>query len=401
MKKSIILIGLILASMGLYSQNRTGTVQRADISRYETFIYTSDRVDVLIRNEYKKLEGERGYLSGLLNASLNAGKEMAGGYVASFIDMGVNVVASLITQSANNKIKWEETVKAENAYQEILTTVEPINNFYSTPSFDGPMDPAGMNFNGIGCLRTIEGDTVFYLSCHIDPSKINRIVNHSKFELLLDTLIIDPYHCNLPNSNFDTEFSFDRRQDLQITVEIRLISSWINELTQLQKNQELGAFAISVPVNQNELDNSGKLRYVRTSNSPVKYGVSGESFIVPRSYMGFRDEENNYKNSWGTGDYKIELSLKETCNITGSYRKDWKSDWKRRQDAENDENFMQRSWKMISSQRWDAISKQWVITTLKAPADMITDDLLNELELPSPAAAKNAGDGASTGGKKK
>jgi hypothetical protein len=252
------------------------------------------------------------------------------------------------------------------------------------------MDPAGMNFNGIGCLRTIEGDTVFYLSCHIDPLKINRIVNHSKFELSLDTLIIDPYHCNLPNSNFDTEFSFDRRQNLQITIEIRLVSSWINELTQLQKNQELGAFVISVPVNQNELDDNGKLRYVRTGNSPAKYGVSGESFIVPRSYMGFRDEENNYKNSWGTGDYKIELSLKETCNITGAYRKDWKSDWKRRQDAENDENFMQRSWKMISSQRWDAISKQWVITTLKAPADMITDDLLNELDLTS-----------STGGKRK
>jgi hypothetical protein len=97
---------------------------------------------------------------------------------------------------------------------------------------------------------------------------------------------------------------------------------WINELTQLQKNQEQGAFVISVPVNQNELGNSGKLQYVRTDNSPTKYGVSGESFIVPRSYMGFRDEENNYKNSWGAGDYKIELSLKETCNITGTYRKE-------------------------------------------------------------------------------
>lgn len=388
--------------LGLHSQNRP----KGKVSRYEIFVYTSEKIDVLIQSEYKKQSGDtRGYLGDLGKAFLNAGKGVAGGYVSSFIDIGVNTVASLITKSANDKIKWEEVVKAENLYQETLTTVDPINNFYSYPSFDGPMDPAGMNFSGIGCLRTIDGDTVFYVSCRIDQSKINRIINHSKFELSLDTLIIDPYHCNLPNSNFDVEFSFERRQNLQITIEMRLISSWINELTQLQKNQELGLFVISVPVNQSDLDGKGKLRYVKTADKPPKYKIAGESFIVPRSYMGFRDEENNYKNSWGTGDYKIELSMKESCNITNAYRKEWKNDWKRRQDAENDENFVQRSWKMISSQRWDNIGKQWVITTLKAPADMVTTDLLDELDL-SPTASGNSaakstsggGGGTSTGG---
>jgi hypothetical protein len=403
MKKSyVIIIVMMFVSAGVHSQNR----KAGKVSRYETVIYTSDKIDVLIQNEYKKQGGNtRGYLSDLGKAFLDAGKGVAGGYVSSFIDVGVGAVASLLTRSANDKIKWEEVVKAENMSQETISTVEPINNFYSYPSFDGPMDPAGMNFDGIGCLRTVEGDTVFYVSCRIDHSKINRIINHSKFELSLDTLIVDPYHCNLPNSNYDTEFSFERRQNLQITIEIRIVSSWINELTQLQKNQELGSFVINVPVNQNDLNDKGKLRYVRNDYKPAKYKIAGESFIVPRSYMGFRDEENNYKNSWGTGDYKIELSLKESCGIANAYRKDWKNDWKRRQDAENDENFMQRSWKMISSQRWDAISKQWVITTLKAPADMITDDLLIELNLATPTqgsnAAKSAGGGSgggSTGG---
>jgi hypothetical protein len=363
-------------------------------------IYTNDRIDVLIQNEYRKQGGNtRGYLNDLGKVFLNAGKGAAGGYVSSVIDVGVGAVAALLTRSANDKIRWEEVVKAENLYQETLTTVDPINNFYSYPSFDGPMDPAGMNFDGIGCLRTVDGDTVFFVSCRIDPAKINRIINHSKFELTLDTLIIDPRHCNLPNSNFDTEFSFERRQNLQITVEIRIISSWINELTQLQKNQELGSFVISVPVNRSDLDGNGKLRYARTGDKPAKYRIAGESFIVPRSYMGFRDEENSYKNSWGTGDYKIELSLKETCSITDAYRRDWKNDWKRRQDAENDENFVQRSWKMISSQRWDAIGKQWIITTVKAPADMVTADLLNELDLaPVPAGGAKTSAGASSGG---
>jgi len=364
------------------------SAQKKDkISRYETFIYASDRISELIQDEYNKkldpvdtLELD-GAISGFGIAMLNAGKGIAGGYVTSIIDIGVNMIAGLITQNANNKIKWEEIVKAENSYQEKLSTVEPVNNFYSYPSLDGPMDPAGMNFNGIGCLRTIDGDTVFYVSCHIDKSKINRIIDHSKFELSLDTLIIDPYQCNLPNSNFDTEFSFDKRSNLQIIIEMRLISSWINEMTQLQNNQELGSFVISVPVNKDELGAQRKLRYVRTYDKPAKYKIAGESFIVPRSFMGLRDARNNYKKSWGTGDYRIEILLTETCGITDAYRKNWRTDWTQRKRADEDENFVQRSWTTLTSQRWDQISKQWVVTMLKAPADMITTDLLKELDL--------------------
>lgn len=361
--------------------------KKEKISRYETFVYTSDKIDILIQREYEKQKREksqtgtdRGYLADLGKSALNAGKGIAGGYVTSVIDLGVNAIAALLTRSANDKIKWEEIVKAENMYQETLSTVEPINNFYSYPSFDGPMDPAGMNFNGIGCLRTVEGDTALYVSCHIDESKISRIINHTKFELSLDTLIIDPYQCDLPNSNFDTQFSFNQRNNLQIVIEMHLVSSWMSASPQLQKDQELGSFTISVPVNQTDLDAQGKLRYVRTTGALAKYKIAGESFIVPRSYMGYRDE-NGYKESWGTGDYKVEISLKETCGVTNAYRNNWKADWKKRQEAENDENFVQRSWKTITSQRWNEISKQWVITTLKAPADMINSNLLEELNL--------------------
>jgi len=388
--KVITLAMLFVLSTGL-------TAQKNKVSRYETFVYTNEKIEALIQNEQMKQErSSRGFLEDLGGAFLNAGKGVAGGYVTSIIDIGVNTIAGLITQGANNKIKWEEIVKAENSYQETLTTTEPINNFYSKPSFDGAMDPAGMNFDGIGCLRTINGDTAFYISCHVNPAKIDRIINHSKFELSLDTLIIDPYQCDLPNSNLDLKFSFEYRKNLQIIVEMRLISSWINEFTELQKNQELGNFTISVPVSQADLDAQGKLRYVKTANIPEKFKITGESFIIPRSYMGFRDKENNYKNSWGTGDYRVELSIKETCGITDAYRKNWKADWKVRQDAENDENFIQKSWKTITSQRWDELGKQWVITTLKAPADMVNSELLKELNLPVATATQPKAGGGGT-----
>lgn len=359
------------------------TAQQSKIFRYETFVYTSNKIDLLIQDAYKKRteQRDRGLLEDLGSSVLNAGKGIAGGYVTSLLDVGVNTIASLITKNANDKLKWEEVVKGENTYVETLTTVEPINNFYSRPSVDGPMDPAGMNFNGIGCLRTIGGDTVFYISCHIDESKINRIINHSKFELSLDTLIIDPYRCDLPNSTFDTLFSFDRRNNLQIAVDMHLKSSWINQWTQVQSNQELGSFTLSIPINKSDLDARRKLRYVKPENTPAKYKIAGESFIIPRSYMGFRDKNNNYYDSWGTGDYQVELSLKESCGITEAYRNGWKSDWKQRKNAKNKEGFVKRSWKMVSSQKWDEMGKKWVITTLKAPADIINKELLKELDL--------------------
>jgi hypothetical protein len=372
----------------LFALSVNTAAQKEKVYRYQTLIYTNDKIDVLIQKEYEKRgDGTRSFVSGLATASYDAGKGIAGGYVTSFIDIGVTAIASLLTKNANNKLKWEEVVKAENTYQETLSTVEAINDFYSQPSLNGPLDPEGMNFSGIGCLRKIDNDTVFYVSCHIDQSKIKRIINHSKFELVLDTLIINPYRCNLPNSSFDTLFSFDRRNNLQITVEMRLISSWINIASQLYKEQELGCFNVNISVNKSDLNEKGEIRFVRTEDKPAKYKITGESFIVPRSLAGYRNNDKEYKNMWGTGDYKVEIKLKENCGITDAFRKEWKSDWKRRQNAQKGENIVKKSWKLISSQKWDEISKQWVITTLKAPAAIINDDLLDELGLQTSSEA--------------
>ncbi|MFR7516733.1 MAG: hypothetical protein ACLUVY_05720 [Bacteroides uniformis] len=42
---------------------------------------------------------------------------------------------------------------------------------------------------------------------------------------------------------------------------------------------------------------------------------------------------------------------------------------------------MTRSWQVVSSQQWNELTKQWVITTLKAPADIITQDVIDKLGL--------------------
>lgn len=371
MKKSIVI--LLCLFWTLYS--------KAQGVEYQTFIYTSDELADEIAKQSEELGTSRGYLGDLFNASEEAGKGIASGYVTSFIDLGVNAIGALLTRNSRLKEEWEETVKQENVYQTQISTVSEVNDFYKQTSFDGAMDPKGMRFDGIGCLRKENKDTVFYISCHIDRSKINRIINHSKFELVLDTLIISPTHSNLPNSSLDIPFSFEERKNFTLSMNIKLLSSWMNEIVQLQKNQELGEFSINIPVDQSVLDNKGYLHYVRNANDAPAYKVLGESFIVPRSYMGYRDENDNYKNSWGTGEYKLDITLKETCDVTEQYRKKWKEDRKRRKGMQPKENFFASSWQTISNQRWDELTKSWVITTLKAPASIITKDVIDKLGL--------------------
>lgn len=380
MKKSIIIVLCLI--WALYG--------KAQGVEYQTFIYTSDELADEIAKQSEELGTSRGYLGDLFNASKEAVKGIASGYVTSFIDLGVNAVGALFTRNSRLKEEWEETVKQENVYQTQISTVSEVNDFYKQTSFDGAMDPKGMRFDGIGCLRKENNDTVFYISCHIDRSKISRIINHSKFELVLDTLVISPTHSNLPNSSLDIPFSFEERKNFTLSMNIKLLSSWMNEIVQLQKNQELGEFSINIPVDQSVLDKKGYLHYVRNANDAPSYKVLGESFIVPRSYMGYRDENDNYKNSWGTGEYKLDITLKETCDVTDQYRSKWKEDRKRRKEMQPKENFFASSWQTISNQRWDELTKSWVITTLKAPAGIITKDVIDKLGL---AANNNNGMG--------
>lgn len=371
-------IFFIIAAMALWL---APAAVKAQVT-YKTFIYTSDALSSEIQDLSNERSARGGYIGDLGMAMANAGKGIAGGYVTSFIDMGVNAIASLITRPSRLKQEWEETVEAENMFETSLGTVSEINDFYSVPSSDGAMDPKGMRFNGIGCLRTDDkGDTIFYISCHVDRSKLYRIVNHSKFELVLDTLILCPRESNLPNSSLPLEFYFSERGSYNLNMSITLTSSWINELTLLQKDKELGRFELNVPVDSSQVASDGKYRYVRGLTKGTPIVIKGESFIVPRSFMACRDENDQYKNSWGTGEYKMSIILKESCDVTEEYRKKWRDDRKRRKRMTPREGWTASVWKVIESQQWDDISKQWVITTLNAPADIITGDIIEKLDL--------------------
>lgn len=377
--RTIILTAILtfIAVLPMAAQNDKGKTVT-----YKTYIYTSDELGSEISKLNDQRDSSRGYLGDLFSAAGHSVKGLAGGYVTSFFDMGVNAIGSLITRNRRLKKEWEEAVKKENVFQTRISTVSEMSDFYDAPSFDGAMDPKGMRFDGIGCLRMDGNDTLFYVSLHIDRTKLYRIINHSKFELVLDTLILSPKRSNLPNTQLNIPYSFEERKDFTLSMDITISSSWMNEVVQLQKNVELGQFNINIPVDPSLLGADGFLRYTRQADAAPRYKVTGECFIVPRSYMGFRDEKENFKDSWGTGEYKLSIDLKESCDVTEQYRANWKADYKHRKEmTKKNLSLLERTWQVVSKQDWNEITHSWVITTLQAPADIISNDFINKLGL--------------------
>ncbi len=374
MKKVFVILCAVLCAMPLMAQ----TV------KYTAFVYTDEGLADEIQDYSDHLRGSnsRGAFGDLLlEASLNAAKGIGAGYVTSVVNLGVQTVAGLITRQQRLKKEWEQTVAAEDTFCTKLSTISGLKDFYSTPSFASPMDPTGMKFNGIGVVRKGGDDTMFYISMHIDRSKINRIVEHSKFELVLDTLIISPTHSNLPNSKFDTTFRWEDRHNYTMTLHLVITSSWMNEITQVFRDEKLGEFTINIPVKREELDSNGFLRYVRDAKEESRYKIVGNSFVVPRSYSGYLDAEGEAHPVWGTGEYQIVLDIKESCSLTPAYRKNWKQNRRARVKAQKKGNLITTSWQYVTSQKWDEITKSWVVTVLQAPADVISSKLIEELKL--------------------
>ena len=277
---------------------------------------------------------------GVLNDTYNVLKAQSVGLmsstVSSVISMGVDL---LFNAFKSKKEDWRKAVEKENVFEKEISTIESVNDFYSQVSTTSAMDPSGMSFNGFSCMQMRGPDTVLYMSCHLKDSELalQNIIRHSKFELELDTLVFQPQYCDLPNehtpfSSREQHFSFDDRGALNLEIDTKITSSWINQAIQVYNDQQLGEFFMKVPINKKDLDSNGVFRFIRgrAANKVDDIEMVGECFIVPRSYIGVRDAECNYSDCWGTGQYMVKMHLKETCTITRQFEQNWKSDWNRR-----------------------------------------------------------------------
>ena len=154
----------------------------------------------------------------------------------------------------------------------------------------------------------------------------------------------------------------------------------------MHKDVVLGEFMLDVPIDSTDVNEHGKFVYVRKSHEVAKYNIMGESFIVPRSFMPIINENGSVSEYYGTGQYSLNISITETCDVTPEFQKNWRKDRKNRkslQKAQRKKPTFDDVCKTVSHQTWDESLQAWVITILKAPANYSFKTLNEKIMLPS------------------
>ena len=367
---------------------------RNEASRQEIFS-TNEQLRLLQQSESRNTRGifsnllKTAFGSSLVQKTVNASSNLLG--------LGVSYIVEALKSPRE---KWYKTAKQQCSYSRKLSSKAVINDFYGAPSLKGALDPENMIFQGFGCKNYIEvkdkpglGAEVFYVFCKIrrDSIGLKRIIDHSKFIVEIDSFMLNPKFCNLPNDsteNLNKRFDFKKREDLNLTLKVRLYSSWINEAIMVTDNQQLGEFTFNAKIKE-ELLNEDSI-FIYDKNNPKHkelITVDGDCFIVPRSFTGTIDG-NEYTPAWGTGQYKVEMDLSETCKIRDEYylipkvgngseiafadgtprnrkwdKSKWKTEWKEMKQRKKGESFIKNAWKSIIT----AYKGENWVTTLTDP----------------------------------
>ena len=383
-----------------------------------------------------------GYTNKLIQETVNA--------TSAVIGLAVKALKILIYKNRNDRAAWLKTAEAHNHFKQVLSTEIRIDDFYYAPSMSGAMDPLNMKFNGFGCMCFFspekEGDSgnshtgrhknsnnsssdiytfdetgvwEFYLTCKLRDDSIgrNHMVNHSKFYMDIDQLIFDTRHISLPNDSVQGKiqkpFDFNKRKNLTFGVNVKVFSSWINEAIILTENQQIGEFDIKARIDLEDLNEQGVFVY-----DPVKHynkvSLTGESFLVPRSYTGTADAP-----SWGTGQYRLEMTVYEDCAInkdwyqitekTGKSRgrhpnkerwddSKWKPEWKEMQEQKHYQTAWSAAWQSVVTAY---VGRDWVqelvspfTSAVCAQEQLVLSELLH---VSSPAGGSTQSTGLSQG----
>ena len=294
-----------------------GNMQNMQMDNFEVNINQMDD------NTRKKLNQVAAiYRSKSRSAFTDIGKSMLYGGVSSVFTVISNEIISLTKIRSQQKRKWMEMRQNECLFIDSLQSAKGQSDFYRKPSVHGALDPSDMNFDGITFRASRNGKEILKMVCHVDTTKFSHLFLHSKFYLVLDSVVFHPYESYLPNLsanrirgvdsksskeqidywNMISKFSFSEQQSPSINIRMDFSSSWINEAIHVYSRQE------ALMKHKQLID------------------ITGDSFVIPRSYMPV--DANS--PSWGTGEYKMKVVMSERCqyNPTKGRSSNWHKDYK-------------------------------------------------------------------------
>ena len=193
------------------------------------------------------------------------GNSMIAGGVAAVVNVIGTEIINLTQIRSKQKKAWEQMRQKECTFVDSLQSIKGQSDFYGRQSNYGPLDPSDMNFDGITLSANRGGKEVLKLVCHIDTTQLDHMFLHSKFYLVVDTIVFHPYRSFLPNLkanriekpraneatqdeidywNTISQFSFDEQQSPAVNIRMDVYSSWINELVQVYQDVKLGSFSV-------------------------------------------------------------------------------------------------------------------------------------------------------------
>lgn len=305
------------------------------------------------------------------------GSMLTGGLTAA-VDVVATEIINLAKYKKNQKEKWMQMIERECNYTDSLSSIKGLTDFYSETSNIGAFDPSNINFDGISLRGMRDGREVLYMSCHIDMSRLQHMFRHSKFNLVLDTLVFHPYDCHLPNlqangirmmrgekTERDNSFSFDERKNLCVSLEMTLTSSWVNEAVMVMDNVELGKFKLNVNIDQNKpvfiysRKQIEQNRALGLQSDTTFIQIDGDCFVVPRSFM----PSFGGQRTWGTGEYNVKVKMRETCQFNtdeerNKKMKQWYKDYKQLRKMQKKGSLLGEYFRNVCKQNGNTIVKE-------------------------------------------
>jgi hypothetical protein len=177
--------------------------------------------------------------------------------------------------------------------------------FYDQLSTESVFDPVGMQFNGFTLVRTFQNenggtDTAMKAEFELDKTNAYEILNNAVFRLKLKSFTLNYAKAKIAKNG---------PKKLNMDFEITFKTSYVNEQGVLFDNVTLGKFVFllrDAPLDKNAAGYADFYEKLKGKK------IEGRSFIVPRSFGYYINEDGSPEKAYSQGAYSVQVTVKES-----------------------------------------------------------------------------------------